>query len=62
MEEKRRAKRNVIVLAACQALANSTMSIQIALGGLVGAMLAEDKSLATLPVAMVICGTAGGTI
>ncbi|MGQ3069210.1 MAG: MFS transporter [Brevundimonas sp.] len=62
MEEKRRAKRNVIVLAACQALANSTMSIQIALGGLVGAMLAEDKSLATLPVAMVICGTAVGTI
>ena len=53
-----RAKKNVAVLAVCQALLNSTMSIQIALGGLVGYALASDKSLATLPVTMVVAGTA----
>ncbi|MBM3486943.1 MAG: MFS transporter [Alphaproteobacteria bacterium] len=43
------AKRNVLILLIAQALANTTVSIMITTAPLVGAMLAEDKSLATLP-------------
>jgi len=51
------AKRNVAVLAACQALLMTGTSILITLGGLVGYALADDKSLATLPVSTVMIGT-----
>lgn len=45
------AKRNVVVLAAAQALTGAAAPISIALGGLVGTyLLAADKSLATAPV------------
>lgn len=57
-----RAKKNVAVLAVCQALFNSGGVIAIALGGLVGFNLAGDKTLATLPVTMVVGGTALATI
>lgn len=46
--------KNVGVLAACQALIRTGMSIQIILSGLVGAALAGDKALATVPVTAVI--------
>jgi hypothetical protein len=49
-----RAKKNVAVLAVCQALFNSGGVIAITLGGLVGFNLALDKTLATLPVTMVV--------
>ncbi len=50
------------VLAVCQALFNSGGVIAITLGGLVGFNLAGDKTLATLPVTMVVGGTALATI
>ena len=55
-------KRNVAVLAVCQALFNSTLTIQIGLGSLVGEMLASNKSLSTLPITMTMVGTALSTI
>ena len=55
-------KRNVALLATCQGLGTSTMSMMIAMGGLVGYWLAEDKALATLPVTTVVTGTALMTI
>ncbi len=55
-------RRNVILLSICQALFTSTSAIMIALGGLVGFSLAEDKALATLPVTAVVAGTALMTI
>jgi MFS family permease len=56
------AKRNVAVLAVCQALLMTGTSILITLGGLVGYALADDKSLATLPVSTVMIGTMLATI
>lgn len=41
--------RNVILLTACQALFWSALMVGITMSGLVGQILAEDKSLATLP-------------
>lgn len=56
------AKRNVFILAVCMALANSAVTLQVTLGGLVGYLLVEDKALATLPVTFVVGGTALATI
>ena len=56
------AKRNVLILATCMALANSAVTLQVTLGGLVGHLLVEDKALATLPVTFVVGGTALATI
>jgi MFS family permease len=53
---------NVIILALCQALYLSASSIQVALSGLVGAMLAPDKLLATLPFSLITVMTASATI
>ncbi len=58
----RLAKKNVVVLAFCQALFTSSTAILITLGGLVGHQLADHKSLATLPVSAVVVGTALATI
>lgn len=56
------AKRNVFILSICMALANSAVTLQVTLGGLVGHILVEDKALATLPVTFVVGGTALATI
>lgn len=56
------AKRNVLILSVCMALANSAVTLQVTLGGLVGHILVEDKALATLPVTFVVGGTALATI
>ncbi len=45
-------KRNVWLLAGCQALMNTGNSLLIATSALVGLRLATDKSLATLPLAL----------
>jgi MFS family permease len=45
-------KKNVWLLAGCQALMNSGNSLLIATSALVGFRLADDKSLATLPLAL----------
>ena len=51
-------RRNVAVLAACQALLFTNNSILIAVNGLAGYALAADKSLATLPVTGWVVGAA----
>jgi MFS family permease len=52
------AKRNVAVLATCQALLLTNSATLIALNGLVGLALATDKRLATLPVTGWVVGGA----
>lgn len=57
-----RAKKNVVILAACQALLFTGNVILIALNGLVGFSFADDKSLATLPITTFVVGAAVSTI
>ena len=52
--DDRLAKRNVAILAYAQAVLGSQMSIHIILGGLAGAYLANDASLATLPISITV--------
>ncbi len=54
--------KNVGVLATCQALFMTGMSMQIILSGLIGAYLAEDKALATLPISAVVIASTLATI
>jgi MFS family permease len=56
------AKRNALVLAIAQALAGGNNTVIAATAGIVGAMLAPDKGLATLPVSVMVCGIWFGTI
>jgi MFS family permease len=57
-----RTRWNVLILAICQGLYLSASSIQAALSGLVGATLAPDKYLATLPFSLIVLTTAMTTI
>ena len=45
-------RKNVLLLSVCQAMMNTGISLIIATAALVGYALAEDKSLATLPLAL----------
>ncbi len=56
------ARRNVLVLATCQALSMSGQSILLTVAALAGQMLAADKSLATLPLATQFTATMLSTI
>lgn len=56
------ARRNAIVLAVTQALAGANNTVIIATGGIVGAMLAPERSLATLPVTAYVLGLWFGTL
>jgi predicted MFS family arabinose efflux permease len=58
----RLARRNILVLAIAQALAGSTSTIFVATGGIVGAMLAPDKGLATVPITVMVIGIWLGTL
>jgi MFS family permease len=58
----RLAKRNALVLAVGQALAGGNNTVVAATGSILGAMLAPDKSLATLPISIMIVGTWVGTL
>lgn len=51
-------RRNVRVLATCQALYTAAVSIDLTLTALTGHMLAPDKSLATLPFALITVASA----
>lgn len=55
-------KRNVLILAGTQALFQTVSVMVITLSGVVGWMLAVDKSLATLPIAMMMMATAATMI
>jgi len=61
-DDDRLAKRNALVLSCAQALYFIGATIQIALAGLVGNLLADDKSLAPLPVTAYVLGTLVSTI
>lgn len=51
-------KRNVLILASAQALFQTVSVMVITLSGIVGWMLAADKSLATLPIALMMVAAA----
>jgi len=55
-------RRNVIFLAICQGLSNSGMSMLVTVAALTGHLLAADKTLATLPIALQWAATMGTTI
>jgi MFS family permease len=52
----RLARRNALILAVAQALAGGNNVVLIATGAIVGAMLAPDRSLATVPVSIYVVG------
>lgn len=55
-------RRNVLILACCQALAMSGTSMMLTVSALVGVMLAPDKTLVTLPLAVQFISTTASTI
>jgi MFS family permease len=55
-------RRNVLLLALCQGLSNSGMSMLVTVAALTGYLLASDKSLATLPLALQWTATMGTTV
>src|SRR6202000_111347 len=57
-----RAKANVVRLAAAQALTGANSAVIFATGSIVGATLAPDMSLATVPISMYVLGLAAGTL
>ena len=54
--DDRRAKRNVLVLVAAQAVLGSQTTMVFVVGGLAGNMLAPIHCLATLPISMIVFG------
>lgn len=54
--------RNVLLLAGSQAMMLSAVVLSMALGAIVGGVLAPDRSLATLPIAAMVIGAAGASI
>jgi MFS family permease len=58
----RLARRNAIVLATGQALAGANNTVIVATGSILGAMMAPDRSLATLPISIMVCGIWAGTL
>jgi MFS family permease len=57
-----RARSNVVRLAAAQALTGANSAVIFATGSIVGATLAPDISLATVPLSMYVLGMAAGTL
>jgi len=56
------ARRNAIVLAVAQALAGGNNTVIVSTASIVGAVLAPDKGLATLPVTAMVFGMWLGTL
>ena len=57
-----RARANVLRLAAAQALTGANSAVIFATGSIVGATLAPNISLATVPLSMYVLGLAAGTL
>ncbi|WP_299841273.1 MFS transporter [uncultured Paracoccus sp.] len=53
-----RARRNVAVLVAAQAVLGAQLPVNFIIGGLAGQMLAPNPCIATLPISMIILGSA----
>src|ERR1700710_408661 len=62
MTDDARARSNVVRLAAAQALSGANSAVIFATGSIVGAGLAPDMSLATVPLSMFVVGLAAGTL
>jgi predicted MFS family arabinose efflux permease len=60
--DDKQARRNVLVLALAQALAGGNVTVVISTAGIVGAMLAPNKGLATLPITAMVFGMWFGTL
>ena len=60
--DKARARGNVVRLAVAQALAGGNASVVFATGSIIGAQLAPDMSLATVPLSVFVLGMAAGTL
>lgn len=58
----RLARRNAVILAVAQALAGGNSTVVITTGGLIGAAMAPDPGLATLPVTGYVVGMWAGTL
>ena len=58
----RLARRNAIILAVAQALAGGNNVVLISTGAIVGAMLAPDRGLATVPITVYVVGMWLGTL
>ncbi len=56
------ARRTVLMLALCQALGMTSMSIVSTTASIVGSMLAPDRALSTLPIAVQMTGMMTATI
>ncbi|NNC64113.1 MAG: MFS transporter, partial [Gammaproteobacteria bacterium] len=54
VDDDRRARRNVAVLFFTQAILGAQLPVNIILGGLSGALLADNRALATLPVSIMV--------
>ncbi|HEX3350271.1 MAG TPA: MFS transporter [Acetobacteraceae bacterium] len=57
-----RTRGNVLRLATAQALAGANASVIYATGAIIGATLAPNPALATLPISVFVVGMAGGTL
>ena len=55
-------RRTVLMLALCQALAMTGASIVATTGSIIGSLLAPDRALSTLPIAVQMTGTMAATI
>src|SRR3954447_12141212 len=62
MADDARARGNVVRLAAAQALTGANSAVIFATGSIIGATLAPDISLATVPLSMFVVGLATGTL
>jgi MFS family permease len=56
------ARRNALILALTQALSGGNHTVVASTGSILGAVLAPDPGLATLPITMMICGMWAGTL
>ncbi|HEY0223691.1 MAG TPA: MFS transporter [Pseudolabrys sp.] len=56
------ARRNALVLSVAQALAGGNNTVIVSTGSIIGAMLAPDKGLATLPITAMVLGMWLGTL
>lgn len=57
LTDDRRARRNVMVLVAAQAILGAQMPVNFVLGGLAGQMLTPIPCLATLPISLIVLGS-----
>ena len=62
LDGDRLARRNVFVLALAQALAGGNQAVLVTTGGIIGAMLAPHKGLATVPISVMVFGLWLGTL